>query len=172
MPIQIFPARPISAVLYPPLPLPITTTRLSLSSLSPPIAPPLQSPNPAPDQVTGRGLAVRSRDAGRASLATAALLLPLSAAALLRLSVRLWDTKKGDRQTARSGQHESAGAGGGTRQTLSGLVQTRTGPTVFWSFSRRSTPRTRFGAPRMCALDFTQRREPRPVAEGRTLSRR
>ncbi|KAA8593914.1 hypothetical protein FQN60_004748 [Etheostoma spectabile] len=63
--------------------LPINSRRLSPSPLS-------GKRSPACDQVTGRGLAVRSREAGRASFTTAVLLRSLSvSASFLRFSIRL-----------------------------------------------------------------------------------
>lgn len=71
--------------------LPITTRRLS-PSLSP--SPLSLKRSAASEQVTGRGLAARSREAGRASLATA-VLRSLSVCDLLRFSIRQKDTKRG-----------------------------------------------------------------------------
>ncbi|GLD75397.1 TCDD-inducible poly [ADP-ribose] [Lates japonicus] len=99
--------------------LPIATRRLS-PSLS------CLKRNPASDQVTGRGLSVRSREAGRASLSTA-VLRSLSVSALPALFCPVEGYKERDRRHEIKTEHESDGGSRGTRAAEPdyGLVQTR-----------------------------------------------
>lgn len=99
--------------------------RLPPDTPPPPAPPPSVKRSPACDQVTGRGLAARSREAGRASPQLCFALCRSLLLACAFCTIRRAGYKERDGRRAVETEHESDGASGRTRGDLTGP---RSGP--------------------------------------------